>query len=355
MKTGILKYNRKGSGFELKRLVAMLLVLIQCASLAFVGAPVAYAETEDPQDAVVETQNEETSQDPDEEEVIIEEGDEDDPEPEPEPEPEPDPDPEPEGGELEADLGNGFAVTLFYEADAGIPADATLEIRVPELPPEHKEDYAPDALYMTEDDFTYYEGRMFEALGVTDNDPVFETMLFELRILNAEGEAVIPACPVELRIRFPEADGAMAETWSTVSFDETGVFGTDESTTRLGSSGWSDDEGCVMDFEAGELSLFGVCSWAKEHLALQMGDVEISVFAPACAQLKDEALTFTPEEENLLLVEAYSLHASSDAPDGATALWAVIRRSGGDGAETNEALYSLIGTELCEQATICSR
>ena len=77
MKTGIYQYNRKGSGFELKRLVAMLLVLIQCASLAFVGAPVAYAETEDPQDAVVETQNEETSQDPDEEEVIIEEGDED--------------------------------------------------------------------------------------------------------------------------------------------------------------------------------------------------------------------------------------------------------------------------------------
>ena len=48
MKTGIFKYYRRDSGFELKRLVAMLLVLVQCASLAFVGAPVAYAETEDP-------------------------------------------------------------------------------------------------------------------------------------------------------------------------------------------------------------------------------------------------------------------------------------------------------------------
>ena len=68
MKTGIFKYNRRDSGFELKRLVAMLLVLVQCASLAFVGAPVAYAETEDPQDAVVVTQDGEPSQDPDEEE-----------------------------------------------------------------------------------------------------------------------------------------------------------------------------------------------------------------------------------------------------------------------------------------------
>ncbi len=64
MKTGILKYNRKGSGFELKRLVAMLLVLVQCASLAFVGAPVAYAEAGDPQDAVVNTLHEELPEEP---------------------------------------------------------------------------------------------------------------------------------------------------------------------------------------------------------------------------------------------------------------------------------------------------
>ena len=136
MKTGIFKYYRRDSGFELKRLVAMLLVLVQCASLAFVGAPVAYAETEDPQDAVVVTQDGEPSQDAAEEGDVIEEAD----------EPEPEPEPEPEDGELEADLGDGFAVTLFYGADAGIPADATLEIRVPELPPEHEEDYALDAL-----------------------------------------------------------------------------------------------------------------------------------------------------------------------------------------------------------------
>ena len=92
MKTGIFKYYRRDSGFELKRLVAMLLVLVQCASLAFVGAPVAYAETEDPQDAVVVTQDGEPSQDPDEEEDVIEEED----------EPEPEPEPEPEDGELEA-------------------------------------------------------------------------------------------------------------------------------------------------------------------------------------------------------------------------------------------------------------
>ena len=339
MKTGIYKYNRKGSGFELKRLVAMLLVLIQCASLAFVGAPAAYAE-EPEKDAVVVTQPGEPLQDPDEEEVVIEEED--------EPEPEPEDEPILEGGTLEADLGDGFAVTLFYEADAGIPAEATLEIRVPELPPEREEDYAPDALYLTENDLAYYEGRMFEALGVTDNDPVFETMLFELRIFDAEGEPVIPACPVEVRIRFPMADSLTAETWSAVSFDETGVFGTKENTTLLGTSGWSDDEGCVMDFEAGELALFGVCSWAKEHLVLRMGNYEIPVFAPACAQVRDEALMFTPEEENLQLEDARSLHVSSNAPYGATALWAVIRLSGGDGAEANEALYSLIGTELCE-------
>ena len=64
MKTGIYQYNRKGSGFELKRLVAMLLVLIQCASLAFVGVPVAYAEENlAPQDAV-ETVIGEAKQDP---------------------------------------------------------------------------------------------------------------------------------------------------------------------------------------------------------------------------------------------------------------------------------------------------
>ena len=76
-----------------------------------------------------------------------------------------------------------------------------------------------------------------------------------------------------------------------------------------------------------------------------MGNAEISVFAPACAQVWDDNLTFTPEE-NLLLEKARSLHASSDAPYGETALWAVL--SGGDGAETNEALYSLVGKELFE-------
>ncbi|MDO4990988.1 MAG: InlB B-repeat-containing protein, partial [Eubacteriales bacterium] len=317
MKTGILKYNRKGSGFELKRLVAMLLVLVQCASLAFVGAPVAYAE-EEPQDALVDTQYEELPEEPELEE--------DEPEPDPD-----EPEFEAEGGTLEAELGGDFAVSVIYEADAGIPADATLEIRVP--------DYS-------EDEAASFEARMLEALSIGENDHVFSAQLFELYILDAEGEPVHPACPVEVCIRFPGADGSLAETFSAVGFG-----GAPENATALGASGWS-AEGCILRFDTQSFGLFGVCSWVKEQLELQMQDREISVYGPTCAVVSSEPLAFTPKEENRYAEEALSLRASSDAPDGGTALWARIRLKDTYDAEQGYVLYSLRGGELFKRLRI---
>ena len=147
MMTGIKNNKGKGTGFALKRLVASLLVLIQCASLTFVGVPVAYAEENLPPQDAVETVIAETVQEP-----VPAQQPADDPEPAAPSSPAPDPGEQPAvsaGGVLEADLG-GLQVSVSFAADAGIPDGAFLSVRVPQLPPMDAADAVPGALYLSE-------------------------------------------------------------------------------------------------------------------------------------------------------------------------------------------------------------
>ena len=317
MMTGIKNNKGKGTGFALKRLVASLLVLIQCASLTFVGVPVAYAEENLPPQDAVETVIAETVQEP-----VPAQQPADDPEPAAPSSPAPDPGEQPAvsaGGVLEADLG-GLQVSVSFAADAGIPDGAFLSVRVPQLPPMDAADAVPGALYLSETEQAVYKTRMLQALSLTDYDAVFAQQYLALAILDAEGKPVTPASPLSVCIRFPLASPAEAETWAAVSFDETGAFGTAETTTVLAAASSMEYEGCTLRFVLSDLPLIGLCSSARQLLFLQSGYMNFAVYGPAGTSLVYDSLQFIPEPGSLLL-EAYSLLASSPAPNGATALW----------------------------------
>ena len=332
MMTGIEKNKGKGTGFALKRLVASLLVLIQCASLAFVGVPVAYAEENlAPQDAV-ETVTGGAKQDPPPAQL-------------PASDPVPGPANQPAvsgGGVLEADLGS-LHVSVGFGADAGIPDGAFLRVRAAQLPPVYETDMVPGVLYISEAEQAAYMARMLQALSLTDSDLVFAQQYLTLEILDADAKPVTPASLLNVCIRFPQATPAEAETWAAVSFDETGAFGTENTTTVLTAASAMEYEGCTLRFALSDLPLIGLCSSARQWLNLQSQYMDLSVYGPANAFLIYDPLYFTPERGSLLL-EAYSLNASSPAPCGATALWASVSAHGtADGQGL--WLSSLNGTE----------
>ena len=305
MKTGIEINKRKGSGFALRRLVASLLVLVQCMSLAFVGAPVAYAESDTDFD-VVQTGEPEPVGDPD---------------PEPEPEPEEDPEPvEFTDGVLEADCGD-ISMSLSYGADAEIPEGAWLELVLPQSSSGWGGDQTDGGLDLSEGEVEWYDARMCEALGVSEGRGLFFGSTLVKPVIRTEEGTVVPAGAVEICIRFPEADGAQAETFGVVSFDETGAFGGHAGNTVLAACSGMNDEGCSVSFQVSDLTLLGVCSYAVRLLDEQTQYLQLSVFGPACASVKTKGTEPAPNEGEVLL-EAVSFDVWSPAPDGETALWA---------------------------------
>ena len=132
---------------------------------------------------------------------------------------------------LEASDGETYIITLDAPEGAGIPEDA--ELRVSEV-------------YVDGDEHDEYEASAADALGIKENK-VSLSRFFDIKIVDADGQEIQPAEPVQVRIELADApEGAEADV---VHFDaKTGEPEVVEAT---------EDEG-APSFEATGFSVYGV-------------------------------------------------------------------------------------------------
>lgn len=310
MMTAFAKTNRKEPGLTGKRLVALLLALIQCASLTLVGAPAAYAEELPDDTPVIEVLD-----------PLPDEPGEDDGE-----EPAADEEELPDRAQILTAGFDSMEISVLCPAGSDVPADAVLRVEAP-------------------DGAEAYQDRMTQALGLTEDDLLFGVQFLKLSVETPDGAALIPACPVEVCIRLFDEGGSRAETWAAVGFDETGAFGTQEGTTVLAEASEAENPGCTLRFTASDLTLFGLCSSARRLATLHSRALHTAVYGPRNASLGHEAL-HELADAGVLLLDGFSLRASSPAPDGLTALWVDVGMHAPELAYQNLALYTLDGMAL---------
>ena len=100
---------------------------------------------------------------------------------------------------LEASDGNSYTVTVEAPADASVPTEATL--KVSEILPEAAADTQDAEPANSSASLTYeeYVQKTKEALGCTDED-LANIRLFDIKIVNAEGEKIDITAPVDVNI-----------------------------------------------------------------------------------------------------------------------------------------------------------
>lgn len=90
---------------------------------------------------------------------------------------------------MEASDGASYTITVDAPAEAGIPADATLQV---------------SEVLAGSDDHAGYEARAAKALGSTASDVVF-ARFFDITIMGADGQEIQPAEPVQVQVGLADA------------------------------------------------------------------------------------------------------------------------------------------------------
>ncbi|MBQ8934346.1 MAG: hypothetical protein IJ061_08700, partial [Lachnospiraceae bacterium] len=239
---------------------------------------------------------------------------------------------------LTASDGNTYKVTLTYDADAQIPADAELEVTE-----------------LVDEDAAEYREWTAEALQWTENDHVFYSRFFDIRILSG-GEVIEPAAPVSVTVELldmdqehPDLDGLeLAEMLQVVHF---GRDDASMSAQELEASAFTGDQGYDISFETHDSPVCAIGGIAKPLISWSGNDVDVTVKGLSGRQ--DPGYTQNTElgglEEGLELIDAYSISGST-ASDTEPTMWAHIKTNREEELNTRESLdlYSITGGELGE-------
>ena len=147
--------------------------------------------------------------------------------------------------------GETFKIELQYNADAGIPDDA--ELVVSEL----TEGYSVYGLSYDE-----YVAFTENALGLTEGSAQY-IRLFDIKIVDANGEKVELAAPVEVRIELADMEAASYNTQIVHFADEAEIPDVLENVEVAEA----EEEGTTLTFEADGFSVYGIVD-APEPVAV---------------------------------------------------------------------------------------
>ena len=152
---------------------------------------------------------------------------------------------------LEASDGRTYVVGLDAPAEAGVPADAQLQVA--EMPQNTVE-------------YEAYRNSALANMGVDDARDVALSRFFDIKIMGADGQEIQPAAPVQVTIDLAD----------TPKVAEVGVVHFDGATGAPELVGASENAG-VTSFEAEQFSVYGVVYTVDFHWNVNGREFEVSV------------------------------------------------------------------------------